>query len=96
MLINLSPEKIVEFAETEFFRIGFSKRDGKSECDGFTTFSIHRSDETPHRTNLTHEYRRKIGDLTVKIYSDNPLNQKELSLIVANPFNFVDEHPFRH
>jgi hypothetical protein len=96
MLIELTPEQIVNFAETEYFCIGFSKRDGNSVCDGLTNFQIAVSGETIRSTRLTHEYRRKIGNKTVRIYSDNPLNQKELSLIVKNPFKFVDEHPFRH
>jgi len=96
MLIDLTPEQIVEFAETEHFIIGFTKRDGKFEYNGFTNFQIASSGESIRSIHLNHEYRRKIGNKTVRIYSDNPLNQKELSLIVANPFKFVDQHPFRH
>lgn len=84
MLIDLTPEQIIEFAENSFLRFGQ------------TTFQIASSGETPRSTRLIHEYRCRIGDKTVRIYSDNPLKQKELSLIVANPFKFVDEHPFRH
>ena len=84
MKIDLTPEQIIDFADSEHFRFGQ------------TTVKIARSGETPRSTRLIHEYRRRIGNKTVKIYSDYPLKQKELSLIVANPFKFVDEHPFRH
>ena len=84
MLIDLTSEQIVEFAENSFFRFGN------------TTFQIASSGETPRSTHLILEYRRRIANKTVRIYSDNTLNQKELSLIVANPFKFIDEHPFRH
>jgi len=84
MLIDLTPDQIIEFAENSFLRFGQ------------TTFQIARSGETPRSTRLIHEYRRRIGNETVRIYSDYPLKQKELSLIVANPFKFIDEHPFRH
>lgn len=97
MLIDLSPEKIAELAETEYFRIFFSKKSKKfGHHDGYTYFSICRSGETPHQTKFNHEYRRKIGDLTVRIYSDNSLNNQELKQITTNPFRYVDEHPFRH
>jgi hypothetical protein len=97
MLIDLSPERIVEFAETERFRIFFSKKSRKfGHLDGYTYFSICRSGETPHQIKFVHEYRRKIGQLTVRIYSDNPLNNQELKLITTNPFRYIDEHPFRH
>ena len=84
MLVNLTPDQIIDFAETTFLRIGE------------TTVQIARSGETPRNTRLLHKYRRKIGNRSVLIYSDYPLTQFKLSLLVKNPFIYEDEHPFRH
>jgi len=84
MLIDLTAEQIIEFAENSFLRFNY------------ITVEIARSAESPRSSRLIHKYRRKIGKKTVRIYSDYPLNQEKLSLIVANPFKFIDEHPFRH
>jgi len=98
MLIDLTTEQVIDFAEREMFAFNHALFDNKPNQGfrGTTVFQIARSGETPRSTRLIHEYRRRIGNKTVRIYSDNPLKQKELSLIVANPFKFVDEHPFRH
>ncbi len=84
MLVDLTPEQIVDFAEITFFR------------HGETTFQIAGSGETPISTRLIHTYKMKIGDKTVLIYSNLPLLKRTLAKIVKNPFKFVDEHPFRH
>ena len=88
MIIELTPEQIVEFAESEYFRIGD------------TSFQITSSGESIHTASFTYKYHRRIGGRSdykvVNIYSNNPLTKNELSLILSNPFVFVDEHPFSH
>ena len=98
MLIDLTPEQIVDFAEQSSFVFNHDLVGGgiNRGFRGKTYFQIASSGETPRLTRLIHEYRRRIGNKTVRIYSDNTLNQKELSLIVANPFKFIDDHPFCH
>lgn len=88
MLIDLTPDQIIDLAETMLFVI---------PCDQWGThFQIARSGETPRSTRLVHEYRRKIAGKTVRIYAEHKLTQKFLQSIVYNPFKFEDEHPFRH
>lgn len=98
MLIDLTPEQVIDFAERETFVFNHGLVDnGKNHgFRGRTHFQIARNGETPRSSKLVHEYRRKIGNKRVRIWSNWPLNQKELSLIVANPFKFIDEHPFSH
>jgi len=98
MLVDLTPEQIVDFAVgQQFFRIFFSKKSKKfGHQDGYTYFSIVRPYDTIRLKHQPYQYRRRIEHQTVLINSSNPLNQFELSRIVKNPFIYADEHPFRH
>lgn len=97
MLIDLTPEQIVDFAEPTFFVINYDKKDRGGRYMGKTYFQIARPGQVIRSPQLSrHQYRRKIGDKTVIICSDNALNNSELRRILTNPFKFVDEHPFSH
>lgn len=97
MLIDLTPEQIVDFAEPTFFVINYDKKDRGGRYMGKTHFQIARPGQPTRSYQLSlHKYRRKLGNETVIIYSNNALNNSELRRILTNPFKFVDEHPFSH
>jgi len=96
MLIDLTPEQIVEFVKPLHFCIIFTKDGNVTKCNDIAYFQISDLDEKSRSVYFTHKYRRKFGNIPVHIHSDNPLTQTKLTQIMRNPFSFINEHPFRH